>query len=368
MISRIELNNVLAFRYLCIEARALTLLSGTNSSGKSSILHSLAMLRQSDTARMLPSILLLNGSLVTLGIGRDVLHSEFSDLLDTSQPALRIALVADGESLTWTAAYEHDADTLRLLDKTRHTDHTLFADGFQYLQADRIAPAVTYPKSHEAVSVEGSLGPRGQHSANYLRVHGERAVSNSACHHPGASGKTLLEQTNAWLAELSVGTTLEVSDVEGTDLVRLVFRRVGSEVPTEPQRATNVGFGLSYALPIIVACLTARPGSLMLVENPEAHLHPSAQAALGRLCAGACAGGAQVILETHSDHILNSVRLSIKHGKLGANSTIIHFLSRIEGQLQPIVDTITVGEDGMIDRWPGGFFDEMDRAIDALLD
>lgn len=362
MIGRIALDNVLAFRQLTLELRPLTLLSGTNSSGKTSILHALALLRQSYDARLLHESLMLNGDLVRLGVGQDILHNDFADLLNDRSPALRIAV----DDLSWTAGYERSADTLRLLGHAAEPTGPLFGSGFQCLGADRIVPAVTYPRSHEAVSVRRSLGARGEHTANFLRVHSEQRLAAAAAAHPSATSRQLLDQVNAWLAEVSVGTTVRVDDVEGADLVRLVFLRSGPDVKTE-QRATNVGFGLTYSLPIIVACLAAQPGSLLLIENPEAHLHPRAQAVLGRLLARTASSGVQIVVETHSDHVLNAVRLAVKSGDVSDTDVLVHFLSRPSLELQPTISSLAIGNDGMINTWPPGFFDEFDNALDELL-
>ena len=227
-------------------------------------------------------------------------------------------------------------------------------------------PAVTYPRSHEAVSVRRSLGARGEHTANFLRVHSEQHLAAAAAAHPSATSRQLLDQVNAWLADVSVGTTVRVDDVEGADLVRLVFLRSGPDVKTE-QRATNVGFGLTYSLPIIVACLAAEPGSLLLIENPEAHLHPRAQAVLGRLLARTASSGVQIVVETHSDHVLNAVRLAVKSGDVADTDVLVHFLSRPNLELQPTISSLAIGNDGMIKTWPTGFFDEFDNALDELL-
>lgn len=367
MISQIGLQNVLAFRDLALPTRRLTLLSGTNSAGKSSLLHALALLRQSHLAGTLPESLLLNGELVELGTGRDLLHSEPQEL--EGDGALSIAIEDELGLTEWTAGYDAAADVIPLVDVSGNggNEH-LFGVGFQYLRADRIVPAVTYPKSHEAVSVQHFLGGRGEHAPNYLRVHGHEPLNCRPAAHPDAASGSVADQTNAWLNVLSPGTSLMVLDVEGTDYVRLAFRRAGPEVRTEQQRATNVGFGLTYALPIIVACVTATPGALVLVENPEAHLHPHGQAAMGRLCALAASGGTQVVLETHSDHVLNAIRLAVKRGELDANETILHFFTREAGVLQPGVVTLEVQPDGMLPAWPPGFFDEWDRALDELLE
>jgi predicted ATPase len=105
-----------------------------------------------------------------------------------------------------------------------------------------------------------------------------------------------------------------------------------------------------------------------LVENPEAHLHPRGQAILGRLCALCAAGGAQVLVETHSDHVLNAIRVAVKRDELASDSVILQFFTRKDGVLQPNLDTLWVEEDGMIPSWPPGFFDEWDQALDELLE
>lgn len=367
MISRFNLENVLAFQRLSLELRPLTLLSGTNSSGKSSLLHVLAVLRQSYTAHTLPGELLLNGLEAELGTGRDILHSDPLRLGDAGF-AIRVGVQANGMEYDWLATYEAAADVLTATGGPAESPVIgLFEPGFQYLRADRIVPSVTYPKSHEAVVVQRSLGSRGEHAPNYLRVHGEEAIVCELAAHPDAASRSLLDQTNAWLNELSPGTSLAVEDVAGTDFVRLSFFRQGPDVKTESHRATNVGFGLTYVLPLIIACLMGSPESLLLVENPEAHLHPSGQGVVGRLCALSAASGAQVVVETHSDHVLNAVRLAVKRGEIPARDVIVHFFTRLAGVLQPGVETMEVSEDGMLPHWPPGFFDEWDSALNELL-
>ena len=121
------------------------------------------------------------------------------------------------------------------------------------------------------------------------------------------------------------GGTNEATVIELTDLMRLGFQftRAG-QVVSAARRPTNVGFGLGYALPIVVACLIAKPGALLLLENPEAHVHPQGQSAMARLSCAAASAGAQVIVETHSDHILNGVRLMVKRGQIPADDVILH--------------------------------------------
>ncbi len=369
MIGSVSIRNVLAFREITVPLAPLTLLSGTNSAGKSSLLHCLALLRQSHDARTLPDAWMLNGDLVQLGNGRDLLHADPSDLKELGGVGMSISIAVDDVIASWVARYEPEADVLPLeVAPEAAPDTGVFKAGFQYLKADRIVPAVTYPKSHEAVTVLRWLGASGEHAPNFLRVYGDQPAACVSARHPGAIGISLLDQTNAWMNVLSPGTGMAVSDVPGTDFVRLTFTRSGPDVRTEPHRSTNVGFGLTYSLPVIVACLSATPGTLLVIENPEAHLHPAGQAVLGRLCAMAAAFGAQVVVETHSDHVLNAVRLCVKRSELPSDAVAIHFFSRAEGVLQPDLAMLEMSSDGMLPAWPSGFFDEWDRALGELLD
>ncbi|HEX5307518.1 MAG TPA: DUF3696 domain-containing protein [Solirubrobacteraceae bacterium] len=368
MLSSLKLQNFLAFRELSLELRPLTVLAGTNSAGKTSLLHALALLRQSKTAGTLPAALLLNGELVQLGTGRDVLHREPGHVAGLGRFGLAFRVSAGSQHTNYQATYDPAADVLPIANRrVERTLGGLFKPGFQYLTADRVAPAVVYPKSHEAVAVKHFLGADGRYTANYLLVHSDMPLSQVAVLHKDSPTRRLADQTRAWVNALSPGTSIATEDVTGTDFVRLGFVQAGHEVRTESLRATNVGFGLTYSLPIIVACLAAKTGGLLLIENPEAHLHPRAQALLGRLCALCAAGGTQVILETHSDHVLNAVRLAIKDGDLLARQVALHFFTREPDVLQPCVETLDVQPDGMISRWPPGFFDEWDRAVDRLL-
>ncbi|WUQ95544.1 AAA family ATPase [Streptomyces sp. NBC_00310] len=87
----------------------------------------------------------------------------------------------------------------------------------------------------------------------------------------------------------------------------------------------------TYALPIVVACLTAQPGGLVLLENPEAHLHPHGQTKMAELAASAAAQGAQLVVETHSDHVLNGIRLAVKRGPLTSEQAVVHFFRSTNG-------------------------------------
>jgi predicted ATPase len=135
-------------------------------------------------------------------------------------------------------------------------------------------------------------------------------------------------------------------------------------------RNTNVGFGITYTLPIIVAVLASPPGTIILVENPEAHLHPRGQAKIGELLALAASCGVQVVIETHSDHVLNGIRLAVHGGKIKPEDVQLNYFQRREKQGQAFTKVISphIDRNGRIDRWPDGFFDEWEKSLYVLLE
>ena len=385
MVERIRLENFKAFRQMNLQVAPLTLLSGVNAAGKSTTMQALAMLRQSYDAGVLDSGggLLLNGELVELGVGQDVLHEDYSDGGRGRGITIAVAITIDGNDVGWGVEYQpsrdREADLLpaggegsfpSLEAEEQLLGGGLFGLGFQYLRADRIVPAVHYPKSYEVAVRKGFLGARGEHTVNYLRARQDEQVAFSALRHPRAKSDGLLDQTEAWLQEICPGVNLMAEDLRGTDLVRLSYGfggTAGIKSSNIRYRATNVGFGLTYALPIIVACLSSGPGSLVMLENPEAHLHPRGQTMTARLACLAVAAGAQIIVESHSDHVLNGVRLGVKDGVLTPDRVALHYFDRNDaGEIE--VASPEVGPDGMLSQWPRGFFDEWDRALDRLLE
>ena len=130
-------------------------------------------------------------------------------------------------------------------------------------------------------------------------------------------------------------------------------------------RPTNIGFGISYTLPIIVASLMAPKSSILVIENPEAHLHPVGQSEMGKFLARVATTGVQVIVETHSDHFLNGVRLAVKQQVINHKNIRLHFFSQSEEGI--LVDSPVIQENGSINFWPKGFFDQFQKDLLDLM-
>ncbi len=356
MICKLRLQNFKRFENQSLEFGALTLLSGLNGMGKSSVLQSLLLLRQSYQQGLLESTgLALNGDLVRIGTARDALFE------DAKEDKIGLVLAFEnGNEAIWQFAYNPKADILGLASpavppETYQT--SLFGDHFQYLQAERLGPRTSFAMSDFQVRQHRQLGTMGEYTAHFLSIFRDSEIPNSTLSHPQAKSLNLLSQVEAWLSEISPGTRIHIIDSPGMDLVSLQY----SFGLSKEYRATNVGFGITYTLPVITAILSAKPGALLLLENPEAHLHPKGQARMGNLLAQTSAQDVQIILETHSDHVLNGIRLAVHGGNLDSEAVRLHFFQRNE------VISPQMNRRGRIDQWPDGFFDEWDNSLAALL-
>jgi len=135
----------------------------------------------------------------------------------------------------------------------------------------------------------------------------------------------------------------------------------------DDHRAMNVGFGLSYSLTVIVALLIGSLNkSIVLIENPEAHLHPRGQTEMAKLIARSIEAGAQVIVETHSDRLFDGFRLSVKENPSLADSIIAYWFYLNEDRLTEY-EKIHILNDGRVDNWPTGMFDQFEINASQLL-
>jgi predicted ATPase len=369
MLDSVRLINFKIFADQTIPLAPLTLLSGLNGAGKSSAMQALSLLRQSyDSGLLREHGWLLNGELVELGAGEDVLHE------NASSSRLAIELGGDGAAPKWEVEYLREGDVLRYPDgngedRRGDADGVLFGTGFQYLRADRVNPMVSYPKSFHAVSQRRFLGSRGEYAAHFLSLFQDEPIRDDSLRHPDSKATGgLLAQVNAWMQEFSPGATINVHEIEKTDFVRLSYTFGAGIDSSNPYRPTNVGFGLTYSLPVVIACLSTASGGIVLLENPEAHLHPQGQVAMGRLMALTAAAGVQVVVETHSDHVLNGIRIAVRQGVLPPADSLVHFFRRDDATGAAAIDSPAINEQGRLSFWPDGFFDQWDKSLDELLD
>lgn len=368
MIKTLSLRNFKCFREQSFALRPLNLLTGQNGMGKSSVIQSLLVLRQSELARMLDEGLLLNGDLVRLGNAQSVLYE------GATEEIVRIGIRAADET-AWSWAFDAsrgDAEVLPLRKEPSHSTNPAFgslfhATGLRYLAAERIGPREAHVLADYHTEQLRDLGSDGTYAVAYLASHADETVAKPMLRE--APSTRLLDQVTAWMSAISPGIRLSTEKFNAIDRVSLGIRFSSGRAFSGTLRPTSVGFGVSYTLPVLVALLSARSEDVVLIENPEAHLHPRGQMAVGELLSCAAAAGVQVIVETHSDHVLNGARLCVKRGIVMPEQVGLFYFARGDEEERIVhhVASPTIDKDGRIDEWPEGFFDQWDLALEQLL-
>lgn len=362
MLKSIHIKNFKCFSDLYVETSYLNVFAGVNSMGKSTVIQSLLLLRQSYDLGSIDKGIHLDGQITNIGIGSDLLN-RFSD-----EEKIVIELKSEKNRYYWCVEYNGSSDYQKLsssenIDKAKH-ELNLFNERFSYISAERVGPKRAYEKSYYQVVDKDQLGYAGELSIDYLVEHGhEMKISNKCALHQSQESSLLIYQVQGWLGEISPGINLNPKEYKDAGLVGIEYSSYG-----EKHSPLNVGFGLSYVLPVIIALLKARAGDIVVLENPEAHLHPRGQRKMGELIARVSSGGVQVILETHSDHILNGIRLSVKKRVISSNLIRLNYMFRDYIQSKPVYKKSSpkILDDGSLSAWPDGFFDEWDKAIDDL--
>ena len=367
MLTKIGLTNFKCFDNLELECRPLNLLCGLNGMGKSSVIQALLVLRQSFESRELFfGRLVLSGARADLGIGTDVLFD------DAEENVVGFALQDSRVEDAWESdfGYSRLADQLVVLrESSSHVPipwrgFPPFGGNLVYASAERVGPRKSYPLS-DSMARKSDFGPSGEYAWNYLISRQDRLLEADDPRSAETEYRRLDDLVDLWLQDVSPGAHLRMEEVADADAIiaGFSFDRRG-DVASRRYRATNVGFGLSYTLPVIIALLS-HPGALCLIENPESHLHPRGQTKLAELAARAAKAGVQAFVETHSDHFMDGVRIAVRDGLIEPSDVAFHYFER-DGN-RSVVSSPQVDKDGRLSEWPEGFFDQHEENLARLL-
>lgn len=223
------------------------------------------------------------------------------------------------------------------------------------------------------------LGTKGEYTSSVLLDESELKF-HCPCPRPDGVGFSLEEMSLRdgvafWLDRFGIARRTQSDALENIGVrTKLVDHQTGFELDL-----SYLGVGASQLLPIIVLCLRAGAGDIVLLEQPEIHLHPGAQQILGDFLLGIAARGTQVVVETHSEYLVNRLRLRMvetgldEHSRIGdrAQSTVasdqisIWFCERHEGMTSAA--ELKPTPDGSFTDWPEGFFDQGPREAEQIL-
>lgn len=372
MITSIKLTNFKCFKALPLELSCLNVFAGMNGAGKSTVIQSLLALRQSwESDSLFHGRIQLNGRLAELGTAGEVYCAE------PSNDCIQIAVKSSTLNLEFTflcRQSEANAKNYHLQGDVawdaNHNNFELFRDPFNYLHAERVGPRKTMqipPDDGHPYHV-GKCGENSYYivasDLKKRQVDGKLALESS----DGKIYPFLQYQWALWMARLFPGFEADPEIYSMADQVRMglaLQRKTGQSLFVRPP---NTGFGLSYALGVIVAGLVVAPDTVLIVENPEAHLHPKAQSCMGEFLARVAATGAQVFVETHSEHILNGIRRMVKQTVLNPENVCLNYFANRKDSIEPKVTSIKVSASGDISEWPEGFFDQLDQDLSIILE
>ncbi len=353
-----------------IEIRPLTILAGANSSGKSSMMQTLLLLKQTLEAPYDPGPLFIHGPNAKFS---EVKQMFFHSAGTSKSQLIEIELHVDGTELRLNYSRKkgrgYESPVVAQMERTAHGEITL---NERYGSEDIIKqfkgntywnPIISAKGMNQAEVIrnrcflEAKLSPPGDLSVMKEIIHflpGRPFISHlkEIIHVPGLRGNPERAYSVTAIGDSFPGTFedyaasviahwVEVSDSNldrlGEDLAHLgltwkVHARAVNDIQVElrvgrlirPKQGgasdlvniADVGFGISQTLPVVVALLTARPGQMVFIEQPELHLHPRAQVAMAEVLAKAAKRGVRVVIETHSSLLLLGVQSLVAEGIL----------------------------------------------------
>lgn len=427
MLNEIRLRNFKCYRDTGrVRLRPLTLLIGPNNAGKSTLLQSLLLLKQTYEDREPTNALVTSGPLVDLGSFHDILRggatgksrsfsismamSEgvvkiFEDALPRRRPPLKIA-----DRLTVSFVFSARANEVRVgtVRLSRKGEQLMRAGGGGSWDTRGGTPSMKNHSTVEFMNFLPQFLPRGRRpkdpkliqrisdlfmasqAQNHLWFHvfedmhhvaplrlpiprynvlGEIPPSEI-----GAGGENLLrvlrseervrgrrrrllDLVDEWLSKrFGFMRRLRLEKIDPQGLVRELLADEREGYPRI--NVANMGSGVSQLLPIIAGVVATRSNHSLLVEQPEVHLHPAAQADLGDLFIDSLGErlDRQFIIETHSEHLLLRIRRRVAEGKLDPRAVSILFVER--GEDGSVVRELPLDKKGHIAEWPDGFFEE----------
>lgn len=340
---------------------------GSNSVGKSSVIQSCILLRQVyEQARMFQNTQVKNYNIqlndvygLQLGDSEHIKSSKDKEDICLQIDEFEYKFVSiSGSPMEMEVENKYDISQLS-------ENQGLFSDDFYYLNAERIGPRNFQTINSKTIN---NCGVYGENTVHLLNVLGINRINDEKCFNLDENKRvnTLNKQVEYWMDYIIPGIEISTDDVTDLRISKMSLRQPALD--TGFLSPYNFGFGIAYVLPIIVTGLIAKKGSVFLVENPEAHLHPKGQSHIGYFLAMMALAGVQIIVETHSEHVLNGIRIAALKNGMSAEDISINFfaINKGGGEPQHEVKHISLNERMDLEVWPEGFLDQEEEDLRML--
>ena len=334
MINKLNIKGLKCFNEVELTLKNLTLLAGKNSMGKSTVIQAIIALEQDGNNPF-------SGKYINIG--------RVSELKNRYVGSSEIQITVNDKY----SKIAKDDNSKVIIQGVKEKFN------IKYLSADRIGVRDTYNKE---LSNSGDIGVKCEYAYQYLEKHSDDKWEENIMVYDPQSKLTFGGQVDYWLNEI-VGYTIRAEEIDRTELIRVSFNANGLVNNIRPK---NVGTGVSYIAEVIIAALSCESGDIVIIENPEIHLHPSGQAKFVSFISFLAKNGVQVIVETHSDHIYNAVRKSICNDEIKCDNVSVYFFEQLsDGNTNPIL--IPIDDEGRAQQQRDGFFDQTKKDLQEIL-
>lgn len=331
MIKNIKINGFKNLDKVDFNIKPLTIVTGKNSTGKSSLLQAV--------------LLMQSPSDVTI-FYQDYINNDFdlSRNKYTNAKLIDISIEYDGniQRRVWT----EDSLEISGLEYAPRLEKDLF-----YLSANRTG-------INDNAKIIPSLisGPFGEALTGYLELYKSEVVDEELV--KDFNSKTLSTQLNYWLSYI-MGIPMEMStEKRSANNVEVTYKSDG--IPGILPR--QLGAGIGYIAKILILCLRSKRNDVILIENPEIHLYPLAQSKLAEFLTFIAANGRQVIIETHSNDIITKIRHCVYKGLIPERDVVLFYKDSIT---EPFLELNVDRNGGFDKKFPSSFFD---ATLKELLD
>lgn len=357
MLSRVMIDGYKSIDRLELELQNFTLLSGVNSAGKTSVIQAILYMMQTQK-----NYGKYNSTEEYADMGR------FVDVRNSVKGNREILFELDtkiGEEVGTSRAHIYpteDVTTTQFqMPSENRTENYGKNHNITYLSVERVGIQRAYDLNTKNLR---EIGRRGEYAYSYLATFGQDIIPEIRfAYRPEEIGMSLNNQVNYWLNYL-IGFQIKTNIVADVDQVVVTYSNARDN---RYYRAQNVGTGVTFISGLVIAALTCKVGDTLIIENPEIHLHPRAQSKFMEFLAYLTSAGLQVIIETHSDHIYNGMRICVKKGILKKEHVAAYFFE-LDETMQTKVCQVQLNEQGAEENHPYGMFDQFDDDLDELLD
>jgi predicted ATPase len=244
-----------------------------------------------------------------------------------------------------------------------------FSAKVKYLGPLRDDPKPLYPITNNSSPFD--IGIKGEFTASVMDIFKNNKVDFISPKH--FSDAKITKEIESVSLEIAVSEWLRYLDIahstSSKDLGKLGHElKVTLSPQGQGQDLTHVGVGVSQVLPILVMCLISKEDDLLILEQPELHLHPKVQTRLADFFLSVMLTGKQCIIETHSEYLINRIRYRAateREGNKVTDNLRIYFTNKVDNKT--VFNNVTVNEYGAILDWPDGFFDQSQREAEEIL-